>query len=353
MRPRRELLRLAQRVHAAYQERLCRCDQDQQSDWQRLTMRYDQVQHLHRLAEIAQTRGWYFAARQQQEQLAAALLACNEAASELREQWLEAPITLPRFDDLLAELHHLHAEFDDVIVDATKKSITVQTKAIVLKEIELGRFLIRLHWPRLAEHSDIDCFEIVALDPRPAENDHTVTHPHVKNRHLCAGDAMIPLEKALSQGRLVDAFCLLRSVLETYNAGSAYVALEDWGGISCWNCGDVASEDDRYICECCDHDVCSECTSSCKECDRVYCSSCQTRCDECNEACCNRCLKTSDCSELRCCAECLKTCAVCEAEVAPSELAEETGRCASCQEKAIAQETDAEENAPAALTPTS
>ncbi len=264
----------------------------------------------------------------------------------MRKRWLESPKQIPSLKDLFAELQHLDEEFDEVILDARKPFLAIQTESIVLKEKNLGPFLLRLHWPRLTERADIECFDVVALKPNPAGRDQGVTHPHVKDSLLCTGDATIPLQKALEQGRLVDAFCLLRSVLETYNPHSAYVALESWDGVSCWNCGYAASEDDSYYCESCNHDVCSDCTSSCQQCDRTYCSSCQARCSVCDESCCDRCLQTSACSDLSCCANCLAACSSCKAEVASSELDEESTLCPTCRDKQAegdnaAPETDA------------
>ena len=353
MRPVRELLRLALRLHATYQQRLIKDAQNQQADWERLERRYEEVKRQRQLIEKARAHGWHLAARKQEEDFSGALRACAESVTDMGQQWFAEPDPIPRPADLHAELNHLHEEFDDVRIDGKKKTVAIQTKSIVLEGIALGPFLLRLHWPRLAERADVDCFEVTAIDPHPAENDRSVSHPHVRNRHLCAGDATVPLEKALEQGRLVDAFCLVRSVVETYNSGSAYVALDDWGGLSCWNCGYVVSDDDRYFCDCCEHDLCSDCSSSCQQCDRTLCSSCQTRCDVCEAPCCSRCLQTSACSELSCCANCLKACAVCEAEVASSELDEATGFCPTCQEAQTDREPEASENAVPILTPTS
>jgi hypothetical protein len=143
----------------------------------------------------------------------------------------------------------------------------------------------------------------------------------------------VPLQSALEQGRLADAFHLVRSVLGTYNPDSAYASLADWGGVPCWNCSCTTTEDDRYFCEGCDRDICSDCISSCKHCDRTRCSACISRCDVCNEACCRLCLTTSACSETALCKDCLRVCEGCSAEIAPDELDEDTKRCPACNAK--------------------
>lgn len=334
----RRLLRLAQRLRAAYEHRVNRHKLDRRSDWQRLEMLHENVQRLRRLTEKAESHGWHFAARTHQERLSAMVGALSEAAQEMRDDWLEHSVQIPQLKDLFAELQHLESEFDDIVIENT--SIAVQTESIVLEEIELGRFSICLHWPRLAEMSDADCFAIIALDPKPAANNDSVTHPHVKDQHLCAGDATLPIRKALEQGRLVDSFCLVRSVIQTYNSASAYTSLEDWHGVSCWNCGASTDADDSYFCDSCLHDVCSDCTSSCQQCSQTYCASCQTQCAECEAPCCRRCLRTSEHSETACCAACLKACAACGANVAASEFDEATERCPNCNDEETDDETE-------------
>ena len=333
MRSMQELLSLARRIHAVYERKISVCERDADSDWEGLERRFYEVQRQRRIIQKAKMHGWRLAVQQLQAPFASALRGCSEAANEVRDRWIERPPEVPSLRDLLGELQQLGEEFGTPVLDDRKNFIAIQTKAIVLEGIYLGEFLIRLHWPRLAEKADSECFEVVAADPHPAGNNPNVTHPHVKNNSLCAGEATRPLALALEQGRLVDAFCLIRSVLETYNSGSAHVSLENWEGVSCWNCGYEASGDDTYLCGCCEHDVCYDCTSSCNQCDRSYCSSCQTRCDVCEEPCCHRCLQKSACSEISCCAGCLRVCAVCEAEVAPSEFDKATARCLDCQEQ--------------------
>ena len=305
MRPIHEMIRLARRIHAAYEQRSSQNEKDQHPQWIQMHRRFEQVQRHRRFVEKAQSHGWHLAAGICQRNLASALRACNDDVQEMRTLTLASTHPVPSPTDLLRELQHLDHEFEEVSLDWKKAFLAVQTVRIVLKGINLGRFSVRLHWPRLSHRADIECFEIVPLDPNTAAANDDVPHPHVKSRILCAGDATLPLQKALAQGRLIDAFCLICSVLETYNSGSAYVALEDWGGISCWNCSATANEDDNYFCDGCDHDMCNECMLSCKHCDSMRCSSCMGRCDVCNEPVCQLCVTTSACSELSCCKDCL------------------------------------------------
>jgi hypothetical protein len=328
----RELVRLAWRIQATIAKRNRYSAGDQQSDWQRLEQLLQEVQFQRRLVETCHARGWRFAGAEKQRDLTQSMLACETAMSRMREHWRDRAVTIPHLSDLLAELRYLQCEFDNVSFDVQEGFIAIQTRSIILDGIDLGPFLVKLCWLRLAERCDIECFEIIALDPRPAENDESVTHPHVRDRRLCGGEATVPVQHALEQGRFVDAFCLVNSVLTNYNASSVYVALADWNGAACWNCG--TNEDDRSFCERCEHDFCCDCIVSCKACNRYYCSGCQDRCEVCDEPCCGRCLVTSASGDVSCCADCLTACAGCEESFASSEIEETTGLCLNCREDA-------------------
>jgi hypothetical protein len=333
-----ELSQLARRIHAAYEQRAAQSLLDQQTAWNVLQQRCRQARRQRRLIEEAWAHGTPEEAQLQQQKLQTALRAVTDALRLTQERMLARPFQAPSLKNLVAELRSLDNEFDHVVFDR-KDFLAVQTAPIVLEEIHLGRFSLRLHWPRLAHRADVGCIDIVALDPNPAGENEDVPHPHVRDGQLCAGEATLPLKKALEEGRLIDAFHMIRSVLETYNPDSAHVSLSQWDGFSCWGCGSSTDRDESYFCESCAHDVCSDCTSFCKECDLMRCTSCQPRCDVCNEPYCRNCLTKSACSDLTCCKDCLRACAVCSAEVAPDELDEETKRCPACRDKPVITET--------------
>lgn len=326
-----ELLRLARRIHDACEQRATRSRCQQAGEWSRLENAHNQATRLRHSVEKAISHGWHLAASCLQHQLQGVVRSLADAAAQLQEARLVARQPLPRFGEVFTELQSLEHEFDEVTL-IEKHVLAVQSETIKLCGVHLGRFSIRLHWPGLAHQADVDCFDIVALDPNPARDNEDVTHPHVRSRKLCAGDATVPVKMALEQGRLTDAFQLICSVLRNYNSSSAYTSLDEWEGTTCSNCGYGMSEENRSFCEGCDQDVCDECTSVCKHCDRTRCLSCRTRCDVCEETCCSGCLKTSEESALSCCEDCLRTCAACGAEVASSELDDDTERCPSCCE---------------------
>jgi len=245
---------------------------------------------------------------------------------------LEQPVAAaPSIATLFAELQQLQDEFDGLQIDWKAKTIGVTTEPITLKDVKLGAFAIQFRWERLLSHRDILCFDIVALNPNPASANDLVTHPHVKDQTLCAGEAAAPLRKALQQGRLADAFSLIRSVLTTYNDASPYVHLNEWGGRECHDCGSFASDDGLYSCAQCGEDFCDHCTSLCSACDACCCDGCLERCAVCNKRCCSDCLHSSAHSTRDCCPSCLRPCASCGRVVARDELAPEINLCPACR----------------------
>jgi hypothetical protein len=132
-----------------------------------------------------------------------------------------------------------------------------------------------------------------------------ITHPHVDDECLCEGDARVPIRHALQQGRLFDFFTIVASVLRTYNASSPYVALEDWEGQRCADCGDSFLEDELSNCQNCSTAVCGDCYTVCESCNDVCCSECHTSCDGCIEAHCLSCMQSSSHINQSLCPACL------------------------------------------------
>ena len=211
--------------------------------------------------------------------------------------------------DLFADLRQLEAEFEAVEVRWKEKVLVATTEAITLRGVELGPFAIELHWEARGEPGSR--FEIVALEPNPAAGGKgDIPHPHVRDRHLCAGDAVAPIRRALDDGRIADAFVLVRSVLRTYNPASPYTSLAEWGGSPCRECGRTVSADDRSCCEGCDADFCESCSSGCGRCDSTRCPGCLDSCALCDTDCCSRCLD-SDPNGRALCPECWVGCSGC------------------------------------------
>ena len=235
------------------------------------------------------------------------------------------PVPSPRA--FLAELRQLQAEFGSLSVDWRHHALAVTTQSITLQGLALGPFQIALHWDRLVSGSDSSCFEVLALEANPSAADDRVIHPHVRNGHLCAGDANTPMCKALAEGRLADAFWLVHGVLAHYNPGSAHVRLEEWSGAQCHDCGDSLAEDDAYSCEACQESYCPECIGSCEHCRRTRCSGCLERCDCCEGHCCSRCLRSLPESGRSLCPVCWRTCPACGSPFASDEAPGENNCC--------------------------
>ncbi len=230
---------------------------------------------------------------------------------------------IPTLRQLVEELTQLEQEFGRIECNLKKLTLSVFTEPVELEGIYLGDFEIRLEIASLHELRDCGIFRIAALDPHPAAGNEGVTHPHVNDEYLCAGDAGNSLLQALAAGRICDAFLLIKSVLQTYNPLSPYVALSDWEGIACYDCGYVVHGDEYYYCEICDHDFCCECFSSCAKCHIAAC-----RC----------CLKTCPVCELDYCESCLSSCVECDTEICESCL--EDDLCPTCKKESEASDEE-------------
>jgi hypothetical protein len=226
---------------------------------------------------------------------------------------------------IVEELKQLQEEFEEVQFAPKDGLIIAQTDAIELEDVALGPFAIELHVKRLARDASSACFDCVALEPNPASSNEDVTHPHVQSKGLCAGDAAAPINQALRQGRISDAFCMVRSVLKTYNPGSPYVALADWDGARCGDCERSCDREDLHFCEHCEHDYCDDCISTCEVCDGSVCQSC---------------LERDPVSHRDCCPNCRHTCGECQRTVDADAYVEATGLCLQCHAKQQQEEEE-------------
>jgi hypothetical protein len=213
---------------------------------------------------------------------------------------------VPKLSGIAAELYALRQEFDDVEFNGEEDALCVVTEPITLEDIYLGRFRIALYLHSLRELYQKTPYFVMAIDPHPAATDDAVTHPHVSNDVVCEGDGAAAIRAALEGGRLVDFFTMVRSILTTYNPDSPYVALSDWEGVPCYECGYVMDSESSYYCVYCENAVCDECSSVCTGCGEVVCKSCAGTCEMCERSLCPPCAK-SKCSECEsvCCGSCL------------------------------------------------
>jgi hypothetical protein len=192
----------------------------------------------------------------------------------------------------------------------------------------LGPFAIELVWTRIGQYSGSLCFDLLALDPHPATGRDEVTHPHVNDGQLCAGDAAAPMERALSEGRISDAFLVVRSVLTTYNPRSPFVSLSEWNGMTCRDCGARMDREESSYCRGCEADLCEPCQSSCRNCDETRCGDCLSACSGCRDLCCSNCLEDTETGQSLC-SSCRALCGGCSKVMLQSDLNDD-GRCPAC-----------------------
>lgn len=290
-----KLLETAQQTLRERIERFCAVSSDLQ--------RFVKLQHL---LDRARRQGYWQASqrllRRSETRLADLRYSLDRARQVLD---MEQPKVLS-LGELAGELDQIEDEFGDWDFDANVQELSVETEPVTLDGIYLGPFEIRLHLSYLCHMSRRQPFAVIALDPNPASSASHVTHPHVSDEGLCAGDATASLQNCLASGRLCDFFLIVRQVLNTYNAHSPYVALDQWEGELCPDCGYAMGDEDRFMCENCHNDFCSECISYCRSCDLSSCRECLVTCDHCDELNCRECMRTcSECGE-PCCQSCLE-----------------------------------------------
>ena len=214
------------------------------------------------------------------------------------------PLPTPAF--LLAELQQIEAEFGGWEVLKGQRSLFVTTEPISLEGMQLGRFEIELCLYSIDLLEQEQPLRIHALDPNWANGADDVPHPHVRDRRLCTGDATNLLKQALYEGRLADYFLIVRQVLRTYNSDSPHVAIDDWDGVPCHDCGCSMNADDRYYCDGCEREFCDDCFGCCQGCSTTLCYGCLSTCRYCDDTTCESCLAIRSACEQSCCQGCLE-----------------------------------------------
>ena len=245
-----------------------------------------------RLWQVCRQRGWSMAAVECREELRCSLQVlvgqAQTAIQQLQDQDSETRDVPIR--DVYEELLALQSEFDNTVWDIPQQTLCVMTEPIELDDVHFGPFKIVLHWGRLDSQKP---YEVIAQEPYRAASNDEVTHPHVHAGSLCEGDGKTPIRKALRQGRLCDFFLLVRQILQTYNASSAFVRIGEWDGKSCTDCGDSCQRETSH-CDNCNGHLCSECGASCAACDGLLCNECRGACHGCHDTYCGECV--SDCA---------------------------------------------------------
>jgi len=249
---------------------------------------WEEVQILARQVAQSQQHGWQLAADRQSQELLVKLESLQAIVAPLLVK-LRAQITLRSIAglaDIYRDLLALAAEFPGVDYDLNSQTVSVITEPIQLAGVLLGPFQIRLDVSHMASDQE---YRVVALQPNPANTNNRVTHPHVNDQALCAGDGVRAIRAALGSGRLYDFFTIVHQTLQTYAPGRAYVELENWFGVPCHDCGCTADENDGCACTRCEATLCADCGSPCSDCGEMCCANCSERCPDCGQFVCLSC----------------------------------------------------------------
>ena len=316
---------LLQALHGLKHERLLKIQQRLED----FSYKCSDVTKNSRIFQRAVDRCWYLSAEKIRSRISRNLNDFSHHLEQFKNTVNTDDIKLPKSGDIVAELMQIEQEFGEIKFDLKARTISVITESIVLDEISFGPFEIRLFLNEIKKLATESPYKIIALEPNPAGSDCDVTHPHVSHEKLCEGDGYIPIRKAIQQGRLNDFFTIIVQILQTYNPDSPYVSLDDWEGVSCYDCGYTVAGDDCYYCEECERDYCSNCSSYCQICDTTICLGCSYECPACNQPVCRHCTVV--------CAECEET--LCK------DCIDDEGLCNSCQEQRKEQEDEELEEA--------
>ena len=291
------------------------------------------LETLRRKLNVCELRNWQFAANKLMVMGEAVLNDVPHHVAGAREAFASRKIRVPSVREIYESLLQTEDEFGCLEYRRERKLLVVATEPIELEGVYLGPFEIQLHIPSLTDMRYSSMYYVVALEPRPAASNEGVTHPHVSDEQLCAGDAAAALHTALASGRICDFFTLVKAVLGAYNPDSPFVSLDKWFGVSCYDCGSVVDDDEAMWCRVCEHDHCPDCASYCHKCDETTCLACLKECAACDESTCRNCIETCPVCEEPVCHSCLTTCPDCERRLCTICLEDEQCPCVEEREE--------------------
>jgi hypothetical protein len=307
-----------------------------------LPRRQETVAAKSRLLETCEARGWGRAAEGLRDDLAYHLGRLSAEASAAADRLRRPRPAPPRAAEVFEELRQLAEEFGDVRLEPRAGTVSAVVGPVTLGRVDLGRFRLALDISRLGPASSAGDVRVEALEPRPAASDRSVTHPHVRDGRICAGEGEPAVSAALRQGRLFDAFALLRGVLSHYARDSPYARLDAWDGRPCDSCGSDVPADDSYSCSRCGSEVCGGCSSVCGGCDETRCDGCLSPCPACRRPRGPACLEAAGPDDRRVCRGCRRDCPGCGETFVGDELHAQSGLCDACREAAESAPGDAE-----------
>jgi hypothetical protein len=139
---------------------------------------WTQCRSLMRQVDLRTSREWHHAAAVLKDCLERTLERCSDRLQEIRRQMSGSSRPLPpqTTREIFGDLVALSDEFEGVAIDRSNQTLSVTTEPMVLEEIDLGPFEIRLHWDRIGDRRP---YKVVAREPNPAGESSETTHPHV------------------------------------------------------------------------------------------------------------------------------------------------------------------------------
>lgn len=220
---------------------------------------------------------------------------------------------LPAIQSIINELNGLVSEYGGFNFDRDHL-LTIESGPFVIQNVDFGRFQITFNIKHacIFEYDHIPT--ITAVTPKYPPGDGTTTHPHVRGRQPCLGQGKVPLRKSMSEGRLLDSFTIVSSVLNTYS-NDPFVRIEAWTGHKCRDCGRYYNPDGR---------------AECSKCAREYCAGCISQCCDASTRMCNRCRHIGFACNwcgVRLCCECVEPCNICKRQLCSNHVQKESHRC--------------------------
>jgi hypothetical protein len=269
-----------------------------------------------RKIEMALAHQWFAATEKCCDRVYRLFNEISRSVSHTRPLAQRKQQDVPSLSTITEELQAAEDEFGGIDINLQKNTISVVTEPIILEDTCLGHFQIKLQVGQLSQLSQNAPFDVIALEPNPASQDKTVTHPHVSSEKLCQGDGTLAIRQALGSGRVLDFFTLVTNTLKTYYLGGAYVGLDEWDGTLCYDCGLVVTRDNAYCCTHCDHDYCQNCSTYCRICDDAFCLGYAEKCPACGHSICKDCMGPCATCEESFCIDCLEhgICETCRQE---------------------------------------
>ena len=297
----RELVRIADAIRTQLCLLAATREKQIEQKLEKILGEMQRLQDIRKKLSVCGVRRWRAAAAKLRGGIEARLREISYCMPEIERVAQECDLKISSLREIYQELVQADEEFGNLRHEREGGYLSVTTDPIELEGIALGEFEIRLHIASLSEMRYNALYTIVALDPNPSASNEAVTHPHVSDERLCSGDAGAAIQTALSTGRICDFFLLVRSVLTHYNEDSPYVSLDNWNGVSCYECGFLMSGDESRGCHICEAEFCGECSSYCIRCDESTCLSCLRECSACQEQVCEACMTTCpDCDRPLC-----------------------------------------------------